>query len=48
VGATAEGIRRPSELTAARRALWPALVLVALAGFLADILLRRIRIFETA
>jgi len=48
LGADAEAIRRTTEPTAARRALWPFLVLLALAGFLGDILLRRIRVFETA
>lgn len=47
IGPTAEAIRRASEPTAARRALWPALVLVALGLWLCDIWLRRVRIFES-
>jgi uncharacterized membrane protein/uncharacterized protein YegL len=46
LGASADAIRRASEATSARRALWPFLVLVALTGFLVDILFRRIRILE--
>jgi hypothetical protein len=48
VGATADAIRRTSASQAARRALWPVLVLVALGLWLVDILLRRVRILETA
>jgi hypothetical protein len=48
LGATAAAIRQSSAATPARRALWPALVAFALIFFLADILLRRVRIFETA
>jgi hypothetical protein len=38
----------PAAATASRRALWPTLVLVALAAWLCDILLRRIRLFDGA
>jgi hypothetical protein len=48
VGATADAIRRTSASQAARRALWPVLVLIALGLWLVDILLRRVRILETA
>jgi hypothetical protein len=47
-GATADGIRKSSAARAARRALWPTLVFVALGLWFVDILLRRIRILETA
>jgi Ca-activated chloride channel family protein len=47
-GATADAIRRSSESQAARRALWPTLVFVALGLWFVDILLRRVRILETA
>jgi len=48
VGASAEAIRKSPAAQAARRALWPVLVFVALGLWLSDILLRRVRIFETA
>jgi hypothetical protein len=48
LGATASAIREASAATPARRALWPALVVSALVCFLIDILLRRVRILETA
>lgn len=48
LGARADLIRRSSDTTSARRALWPALVLAALIAFFADILVRRIRLFESA
>jgi Ca-activated chloride channel family protein len=48
VGASGEALRRAAQTQAARRALWPALVLAALAFWFVDILLRRIRFFEGA
>jgi uncharacterized membrane protein/uncharacterized protein YegL len=48
LGATSEALRRSPEAQAARRALWPALVLIALGLWMADITLRRVRIFERA
>ena len=46
---TMEDIARATgAAAAARRALWPSLVVAALALWLADIVLRRIRLFETA
>ncbi len=45
-GATASEIREASAAQAARRALWPGLVLAGLALWLIDVLLRRVRIFE--
>ena len=47
-GASADAIRQSSTSQAARRALWPTLVFVALGLWFVDILLRRIRILETA
>ena len=46
LGANASAIGRISESQSARRALWPGLVLGALALWLVDILIRRVRVFE--
>jgi hypothetical protein len=52
--ATGGGVSASAEVIAAagaqaaRRALWPALVLVALGLWLVDILFRRLRVFEAA
>jgi Ca-activated chloride channel family protein len=48
LGATAGAIREAATAQAARRALWPALVLAGLALWLVDVLLRRVRLFEHA
>jgi uncharacterized membrane protein len=45
---TLEDIARTSGAAAARRAVWPWLVVAALAFWLTDIVLRRIRLFERA
>ena len=48
-GATAERLRGTAGASrVARRALWPWLVMLALLTWLADILLRRVRVFEPA
>ena len=47
VGPDAEALRRAgTDSRAARRAMWPGLVLFALVGWAADLLLRRVRLFE--
>jgi uncharacterized membrane protein len=49
VGATAEGLSGTAGASrVSRRALWPALVVLALVAWLGDILLRRVRVFEPA
>ena len=49
VSPTIDVLRKtPQSARAARRALWPGLVIAALALWLADILLSRVRVFETA
>ena len=49
VSPTPEVLRQTSQSSrAARRALWPGLVIAALALWMVDILLRRVRVFETA
>lgn len=48
VGSDPAAIRRASASQAARRALWPTLVFIALGVWLADIALRRVRLFERA
>ena len=48
MGADATAIRRATESQAARRALWPMLVLAALGLWLVDVLFRRVRVFEPA
>jgi hypothetical protein len=48
VSADAAAIRRSTESQAARRALWPMLVLAALGLWLVDVLFRRVRVFEPA
>ena len=46
---TADNLRQASQSSrAARRALWPGLVIAALALWMMDVLLRRVRVFETA
>ena len=46
---TTDALRKASQSSrAARRALWPALVIAALALWMVDVLLRRVRVFETA
>ncbi len=45
---TADALRKASQSSrAARRALWPGLVIAALALWMVDVLLRRVRIFES-
>jgi Ca-activated chloride channel family protein len=47
VGPDAEALRRAgTDSRAARRAMWPGLVLFALVGWAVDLLLRRVRLFE--
>jgi len=47
VGPDAEALRRSgTDSRAARRAMWPGLVLFALIGWAVDLLLRRVRLFE--
>lgn len=47
VGPDAEALRRAgTDSRAARRAMWPGLVLFALVGWASDLLLRRVRLFE--
>ena len=49
VSPTSDVLRKaPQSSRAARRALWPGLVIAALALWMVDILLRRVRVFETA
>ena len=49
VSPTIDVLRKaPQSSRAARRALWPGLVIAALALWMVDILLRRVRVFETA
>ena len=48
VNPDADAIRRSTVRQASRRALWPFLVLGALALWLADVLFRRVRVFEGA
>jgi len=48
LGATAGAIREAATAQAARRPLWPGLVLAGLALWLVDVLLRRVRLFEHA
>ena len=47
VGSDPAAIRRAAASQAARRALWPTLVFIALGLWLADIALRRVRLFES-
>ena len=47
VGPDAEALRRAgTDSRAARRAMWPGLVLFSLVGWAVDLLLRRVRLFE--
>jgi len=47
VGPDAEALRRSgTDSRAARRAMWPGLVLFSLVGWAVDLLLRRVRLFE--
>jgi len=48
VSPDADAIRRSTVRQAARRALWPFLVLAALVFWLADVFFRRVRVFEGA
>jgi hypothetical protein len=46
VSPDADAIRRSTQTQASRRALWPYLVLAALALWLVDVFFRRVRVFE--
>lgn len=47
VAPAADALRRAgTDSRAARRAMWPGLVLFALVGWAVDLLLRRVRLFE--
>ena len=49
VSPTTDVLRKaPQSSRAARRALWPGLVIAALALWMVDVLLRRVRVFEKA